>query len=158
MGNEILITVISSIIVAVLLLFIIPPLKTFRKKLLYWIKQIFLRNKNPEIDPQRYEDLKLLEEIENPLLFINQLPSFPDTKKEDIRDRLNEIQMKARKIRTPDFNDIKTKLIQYGERVDQVHINIGLKDLLKLLVRENGAFTLVEEIREIVSDEIKKKD
>jgi hypothetical protein len=144
-------TIIAGVIVGLLVIIIVA----FWKKIWPRIKNLFKKEKPPDIDPQKKADLRLLGKIQKPLLFINQLPSYRQTKKKEIRDQLFEIQLKAREIRTPDFDDIKTKLIQYGEKVDQVHDTIRLDELLKLLVRPSQAIDLVQEIREIISSEVK---
>lgn len=136
----ILITVISGI----MLFFILPALKGSRDKFL-----VRLRRK-PRIKTRKHKDRRLLSEIEQRLRLINQLRSFPDTPIKDIQAALYEIEEKAKLIKTKEYKDIKEKLILYSEKASKLHANILLKEMLDLLVKD-GAFKLIQEIREILS-------
>lgn len=99
--------------------------------------------------------MRLLEEIKSPLRFINQLPRYPsNTFREDIRAKLNKIRENVDKIKTKEFQDIKQKVIDYSDKVNQINTNIQLNETIKLLVKdENGVYlaqSLIDEIDEII--------
>lgn len=144
--SGVLITVIAGII----LFFTLAALEGPRKKFLALVR------KRPIVKTRKYRFLSLLEEIERPLLTINQLPSFPDTPIKEIRNALYEIRDKARQINSKEYRGIKKKLISYSEKGGKLHANISLREMKKLLV-DDGAFKLVEEIREIIEREVAKK-
>ena len=96
--------------------------------------------------------------IEQPLLVINQLPSFPDeTTTEKLKNTLEEIRSKSSLITSVRFEGIKRTLLTYSDKANQLHSNMGLKEKLNLLVNNNQAFGLVEEIRAIIQENLNKK-
>lgn len=142
--------ILAAVIAGIILVFLLPPFKGLRNKILVQVR------KRSIIKTRKQKDLRLLGEIEHPLLLINQLRGFPDTPVKEIRDALFEIRNKAIQIKSKGLRDIKEKIILYSDKVNKLHINISLKEILALLV-DNGAFNLVEEIREIIQIEIDKK-
>jgi hypothetical protein len=112
--------------------------------------------RKPYIRGQIAEDLRVLESIQSPLLYINQIPRFPDSYKKTA-EWLLEIDTNARKIRTKAFQDIKGKLIDFTSPMNQVGVGTSLTKVMDLFVKDEKAFKLVEEIREIISKTIKEK-
>jgi len=109
-----------------------------------------------KIDEKR-EDKRILGEIISSLQFINYLPNDPDKVIKSISDKLFEIQEKARKIRSKNFDEIKAKLIEYGEKVETVNVNIGLGELQKLFIRNGQTSSLINELKEITDSKTEKK-
>jgi hypothetical protein len=136
---------VSIIIFAdILLFFLLPALEEPRSRFLKRVR------KKPMIKGRIERDRKSLAEIEGHLKLISQLRQFPDTPTERIRDTLFDIREIAYSIESEEYQEIKYKIIPYTEKVDKLHINISLKELLDLL-EKNGASKLIEEIREVLS-------
>jgi len=112
--------------------------------------------RKPYIRGQLAEDLRILESIQNPLLKIHAIPRYPSSYK-NISDWLLDIDTKARKLQIKAFQDIKDKLLAFTSSMNQVSVNTSLDAVMKLFVKDNKAFNLVEEIREIISKTLKKK-
>lgn len=112
--------------------------------------------RKPYIRGQLEEDLSILESIQIPLLSINQIPRFPDSYKKT-SEWLLDIDTKARKLQTMAFQDIKGKLLAFTFSMNQVSVNTRLDTVLKLFVKDEKAFKLVEEIRRIISKTLKEK-
>jgi hypothetical protein len=112
--------------------------------------------RKPAIRGQLAEDLKILDSITEPLLAINQIPGFPSTYK-SAWPWLLEIDRKARKIRSEKFKDIVDKLIDFVGPMHNLNTNTPLHTILETWVKDDKAFKLVEEIRGIISEEIRGK-
>jgi hypothetical protein len=146
-----LIAILVSIVASVILFFLLPFLAKPRDKFLEWAF------KKRKIRTRIEKDLKILETIEQPLLFINQLPHFPDeAKTEKLLIALEEIRSKALLIKSAHFEGIKRTLLSYSDKANQLHSNMSLKEKLNLLVNNNQAFGLVEEIRTIIREGLNK--
>jgi hypothetical protein len=143
-------TVLCTIIVELVLVILSPTFAEIGAKLhaKIWRK--------PHIKGKILKDLRILESIVSPLLFINQIPRYPDTYKE-ISNRLFDIHTKVHKVQNKKFRDIKNELIDYAAPMNRVNINTSYTEILDLFVKDGKAFKLVEEIREIISREIKEK-
>jgi len=175
----ILVSLAASIVAGLILFFLAPFLDRPKNKFMRWTKKKFTKKnklkekKEPLIQEKlsnrksyhlhsiiteiKGKDLGLLGEIISSLEFINHLPNNPDRVMKEITDKLLEILEKARKIRDAEFNEIKVKLIEYGEKVKKVHVNIGLVELQKLFIRNGQTSDLIDELKEITNSKIKKK-
>jgi len=146
-----LVAILVLIIGSTIFFFISPLLTKPREKFLELFK------KKSRKQSQTQKDLKTLETIEQPLLAINQLPSFPDeTTTEKLKKALEEIRSSSLLLRSARFERIKQALLVYSDKANQLHSNMGLKEKLNLLVNNNQAFGLVDEIRTIIRESLNK--
>lgn len=114
--------------------------------------------KKPFIKTMVLKELQILESVTPNLLLINQIPRFPDTPIEKIRDALLEINEKAIQLKSDDLEEIKAKLLEYAKKSEKLHANITLKDIINLLIKDEAALKFVEEIRQTISSLIKGKN
>ena len=150
----ILIGAAGALIATIIWFFVGPILEGPRNKFLALIRKKPEKKTRDEIRKQK--DLKLLEETKSPLRFINQLPQYPsNTFREDVRAKLNEIREIADQVKYKEFQEIKQKLIDYSDKVNQLNQNILLNKTIKLLVKDESgnhlAMELIKEIDENIS-------
>jgi hypothetical protein len=112
--------------------------------------------RKPYIRGQLAEELRTLESIIQPLLYINQIPRFPDSYKETA-EWLMDIDTSARKLRMKAFQGIKDKLIEFASPMDQIGTNTSFQYVLTLFVKDDKSIKLVQEIRELILKVTKEK-
>jgi hypothetical protein len=112
--------------------------------------------RKPYIRGQLAQDIETLEAITTPLLHLHAIPRYPDSYKKT-SEWLLDIDTKARKLRHKSFQDIRDKLLEYTTPMNQVSVNVGLTKVLDLFVKDEKAFKLMEEIRELISKATKEK-
>jgi len=140
--------IIIAVVGGLLLNLISPPFSLLTKKV--WAKVTRRRI----VSAKKMDEIKIMESIINPLLRINQIPSFSDTHV-NAPKWLLEIDEKANQIHSKDLIDIKTKLISFADKTKEFSATTRLDQTLNILGRDN-AIKLVTEIRAIVSDKMSK--
>lgn len=130
--------VVVGLVILILAVFIVPPFQSLRNKT-FGMK---FRRKT-----KRDKDRKLLDGMDQPLRFINQYRSFPDTPVEKIRDTLYEVMEKAKQIKSKDYQKLKEDILTYCEKADELHVNMHAKEIIDLLLK-NGAYELLQKIRD----------
>jgi len=153
---KILITVLVTLFIQVVLIFVIVTVEPLKRKFKAWIDRKLV------IKEEREKDLTLLEKIKELLISINRIRAFPDP----LKDKLEIIVAKtfpqiittARKIKSIEFSDLKNRFVNYSERGEKINPNALYKDAIKLLLENKSSEDLAKEIKGILDRELKQEE